>query len=82
MNKKTIKNIETVIAKSNAKTDKEKARLSHTIVMALGQGVELPTKSLEWALNKHNAIMFRIGTVIPTPAFVNIQNNFLAVDMF
>lgn len=77
MNKKTIKNIETVIAKSNAKTDKEKARLSHTIVTALGQGVELPAKSLEWALNKHNAIMFRIGTVIPTPAFVNIQNNFL-----
>ena len=77
MNKKMIKKIEEVIAKSNAKTDKEKARLSHTIVTALGQGVELPAKSLEWALNKHNAVMFRIGTVIPTPAFVNIQNNFL-----
>ena len=77
MKKNTIKKIEEVIAKSNAKTDKEKARLSHTIVTALGQGVELPAKSLEWALNKHNAIMFRIGTVIPTPAFVNIQNNFL-----
>ena len=77
MNKKMVKKIEEVIAKSNAKTDKEKARLSHTIVTALGQGVELPAKSLEWALNKHNAVMFRIGTVIPTPAFVNIQNNFL-----
>ena len=77
MNKKMIKKIEEVIAKSNAKSDKEKARLSHTIVTALGQGVELPAKSLEWALNKHNAVMFRIGTVIPTPAFVNIQNNFL-----
>ena len=77
MKKNTIKKIEEVIAKSNAKTDKEKARLSHTIVTALGQGVELPAKSLEWALNKHNAVMFRIGTVIPTPAFVNIQNNFL-----
>ena len=72
-----IKKIEEVIAKSNAKTDKEKARLSHTIVTALGQGVELPAKSLEWALNKHNAVMFRIGTVVPTPAFINIQNNFL-----
>lgn len=77
MKKNMIKKIEEIIAKSNAKTDKEKARLSHTIVTALGQGVELPAKSLEWALNKHNAIMFRIGTVIPTPAFVNIQNNFL-----
>lgn len=77
MNKKTIKKIETIIAEANAKTDKEKARLSHTIVTALGQGVELPAKSLEWALNKHNAVMFRIGTVVPTPAFVNIQNNFL-----
>lgn len=77
MKKSMIKKIEEVIAKSNAKTDKEKARLSHTIVTALGQGVELPAKSLEWALNKHNAVMFRIGTVIPTPAFVNIQNNFL-----
>ena len=77
MKKNMIKKIEEVIAKSNAKTDKEKARLSHTIVTALGQGVELPAKSLEWALNKHNAVMFRIGTVIPTPAFVNIQNNFL-----
>ena len=77
MNKKTIKKIEAVIAQSNAKTDKQKARLSHTIVMALGQGVELPAKSLEWALNKHNAIMFRVGTVVPTPLFVNIQNNFL-----
>lgn len=77
MNKKTIKKIEEVIANTNAKSNKEKARLSHTIVTALGQGVELPAKSLEWALNKHNAVMFRIGTVIPTPAFVNIQNNFL-----
>ena len=77
MKKNTIKKIEEVIAKSNAKTDKEKARLSHTIVTALGQGVELPAKSLEWALNKHNAVMFRVGTVVPTPAFVNIQNNFL-----
>ena len=77
MKKNMIKKIEEVITKSNAKTDKEKARLSHTIVTALGQGVELPAKSLEWALNKHNAVMFRIGTVIPTPAFVNIQNNFL-----
>ena len=72
-----IKKIEEVIAKSNAKTDKEKARLSHTIVTALGQGTKLPAKSLEWALNKHNAVMFRIGTVVPTPLFVNIQNNFL-----
>ena len=77
MNKKTITKIEAVIAQSNAKTDKQKARLSHTIVMALGQGVELPAKSLEWALNKHNAIMFRVGTTVPTPLFVNIQNNFL-----
>lgn len=77
MKKNTIKNIETVIAKANAKTNKEKARLSHTIVTALGQGVKLPTKSLEWALNGRNAVMFRIGTVIPTPAFVSIQNNFL-----
>ena len=77
MNKNTIKKIETVIANVNAKTDKQKARLSHTIVMALGQGVELPAKSLEWALNKHNAVMFRVGTVVPTPLFVNIQNNFL-----
>ena len=28
MNKKMVKNIETVIAQSNAKTDKQKARLS------------------------------------------------------
>ena len=77
MNKKMVKNIETVIAQSNAKTDKQKARLSHTIVMALGQGTDLPVKSLEWALNKHNAVMFRIGTLLPTPIFVNIQNNFL-----
>ena len=45
--------------------------------MAVGQGTELPAKSLEWALNKHNAVMFRIGTVLPTPLFINIQNNFL-----
>lgn len=77
MKKNMIKKIEEVIAKSNAKSDKEKARLSHTIVMALGQGTELPAKSLEWALNGRNAVMFRIGTVVPTPAFVNIQNNFL-----
>ena len=77
MNKKTIKNIETVIAKANAKTDKEKARLSHAITMAVGQGTLFPAKSLEWALNKHNAVMFRIGTLLPTPIFVNIQNNFL-----
>ena len=77
MNKKTVKNIETVIANTNAKSDKERARLSHTIVMALGQGVELPAKSLEWALNGRNAVMFRVGTVVPTPLFVNIQNNFL-----
>lgn len=77
MNKKMIKKIEEVIAQSNAKTDKEKARLSHTIVTALGQGVELPTKSLEWALNGRNAVMFRVGTVVPTPLFINIQNNFL-----
>ena len=77
MNKKTIKKIEAVIANANAKTNKEEARLSHTIVTALGQGVELPAKSLEWALNKHNAVMFRVGTVVPTPLFVNIQNNFL-----
>ena len=77
MNKKMVKNIETVIANANAKTNKEEARLSHTIVMALGQGVELPAKSLEWALNGRNAVMFRVGTVVPTPLFVNIQNNFL-----
>ena len=77
MNKKMLKNIETVIAQSNAKTNKEEARLSHTIVTALGQGVELPAKSLEWALNGRNAVMFRVGTVVPTPLFVNIQNNFL-----
>ena len=77
MNKKTIKKIEAVIANANAKTNKEEARLSHTIVMALGQGVELPAKSLEWALNGRNAVMFRVGTVVPTPLFVNIQNNFL-----
>lgn len=72
-----VKNIETVIAQSNAKTDKEKARLSHAITMAVGQGTLFPAKSLEWALNKHNAVMYRIGTIHPTPIFVNIQNNFL-----
>ena len=77
MNKKMVKNIETVIANTDTKTNKENARLSHTIVMALGQGVELPAKSLEWALNGRNAVMFRVGTVVPTPLFVNIQNNFL-----
>ena len=77
MNKKTIKKIETVIVQSNAKTDKQKARLSHVITTAVGQGTDLPVKSLEWALNKHNAVMFRIGTLLPTPIFVNIQNNFL-----
>ena len=77
MKKNMIKKIEEVIAKSNAKSDKEKARLSHTIVMALGQGTELPAKSLEWALNGRNAVMFRVGTVVPTPLFVSIQNNFL-----
>ena len=77
MNKNTIKKIETVIANANAKTNKEEARLSHTIVTALGQGVELPAKSLEWALNGRNAVMFRVGTVVPTPLFVSIQNNFL-----
>ena len=77
MNKKMVKNIETVIAQSNAKTDKQKARLSHVITTAVGQGTGLPVKSLEWALNKHNAVMFRIGTLLPTPIFVNIQNNFL-----
>ena len=77
MKKNMIKKIEEVIAKSNAKSDKEKARLSHTIVMALGQGTELPAKSLEWALNGRNAVMFRVGTVVPTPLFINIQNNFL-----
>ena len=77
MNKKMVKNIETVIANANAKTNKENARLSHTIVMALGQGKRLPAKSLEWALNGRNAVMFRVGTVVPTPLFVNIQNNFL-----
>ena len=77
MNKKMVKNIETVIANANAKTDKEKARLSHAITMAVGQGTLFPAKSLEWALNKHNAVMYRIGTIHPTPIFVNIQNNFL-----
>lgn len=77
MKKNMIKNIETVIANTNAKSDKQKARLSHTIVMALGQGTELPAKSLEWALNGRNAVMFRVGTVVPTPLFVSIQNNFL-----
>ena len=77
MNKKMIKKIEEVIAKANAKTNKEEARLSHTITMAVGQGTMLPVKSLEWALNKHNAVMFRIGTMLPTPIFINIQNNFL-----
>ena len=77
MNKKMVKNIETVITQSNAKTDKEKARLSHAITMAVGQGTLFPAKSLEWALNKHNAVMYRIGTIHPTPIFVNIQNNFL-----
>ena len=77
MKKNMIKNIETVIANANAKTNKENARLSHTIVMALGQGKRLPAKSLEWALNGRNAVMFRIGTVVPTPLFVSIQNNFL-----
>ena len=77
MNKKTIKKIEAVIAQSNVKTNKEEARLSHTIVTAVGQGTDLPVKSLEWALNKHNAVMFRIGTLLPTPIFVNIQNNFI-----
>ena len=77
MNKNTIKKIETVIANANAKTNKENARLSHTIIMALGQGKRLPAKSLEWALNERKAIMFRINTVVPTPLFVNIQNNFL-----
>ena len=77
MNKKTIKKIEEVIANTNAKSDKEKARLSHTITMAVGQGKRLPAKSLEWALNGRNAVMFRVGTVVPTPLFVSIQNNFL-----
>ena len=77
MKKNMIKKIEEIIAKSNAKTDKEKARLSHTITMAVGQGTLFPAKSLEWALNKHNAVMYRIGTIHPTPIFVNIQNNFL-----
>ena len=77
MKKNMIKKIEEVIAKSNAKSDKQKARLSHTITMAVGQGTNFPVKSLEWALNKHNAVMFRIGTMLPTPIFVNIQNNFL-----
>ena len=72
-----IKKIEEVIAKADAKTNKENARLSHTIVMALGQGKRLPAKSLEWALNGRNAVMFRVGTVVPTPLFVSIQNNFL-----
>ena len=77
MKKSMIKKIEEVIANAKAKTNKEEARLSHTIVTALGQGVELPAKSLEWALNGRNAVMFRIGTIVPTPAFVSIQNNFL-----
>ena len=77
MKKNMIKNIETVIANTNAKSDKQKARLSHTITMAVGQGTMFPVKSLEWALNKHNAVMFRIETMLPTPIFVNIQNNFL-----
>ena len=77
MKKNTIKKIEAVVEKANAKTNKEKARLSHTIVMAIGQGTELPAKSLEWALNGRNAVMFRVGTVVPTPLFVSIQNNFL-----
>lgn len=77
MSKNTIKKIETVIANADAKTNKENARLSHTIVMALGQGKRLPAKSLEWALNGRNAVMFRVGTVVPTPLFVSIQNNFL-----
>ena len=77
MKKNMINKIEEVIAKSNAKTNKENARLSHTIVMALGQGKRLPAKSLEWALNGRNAVMFRVGTVVPTPLFISIQNNFL-----
>ena len=78
MNKKTIKKIEEVIANTNAKSDKEKARLSHTITMAVGQGTEIPVKSAEWALNRNDAVMYRIETVAhPTPIFVNIQNNFL-----
>ena len=77
MNKKMVKKIEAVITQSNAKTDKQKARLSHVITTAVGQGTDLPVKSLEWALNKHNAVMFRIGTLLPTSIFVNIQNNFL-----
>ena len=77
MKKNMIKKIEEVIAKADAKTNKENARLSHTIVMALGQGKRLPAKSLEWALNGRNAVMFRVGTVVPTPLFVSIQNNFL-----
>ena len=78
MNKKTIKKIEAVIANTNAKSDKEKARLSHTITMAVGQGTEIPVKSAEWALNRNDAVMYRIETVAhPTPIFVNIQNNFL-----
>ena len=78
MKKKTIKKIEAVIANANAKSDKEKARLSHTITMAVGQGTEIPVKSAEWALNRNDAVMYRIETVAhPTPIFVNIQNNFL-----
>ena len=77
MKKNMIKKIQEIIANTNAKSDKEKARLSHTITMAVGQGTEIPVKSAEWALNKHNAVMFRIGTLLPTPIFVNIQNNFL-----
>ena len=73
-----IKKIEEIIANTNAKSDKEKARLSHTITMAVGQGTEIPVKSAEWALNRNDAVMYRIETVAhPTPIFVNIQNNFL-----
>ena len=78
MKKNMIKKIEAIIAQSNAKSDKEKARLSHTITMAVGQGTEIPVKSAEWALNRNDAVMYRIETVAhPTPIFVNIQNNFL-----
>ena len=78
MKKSMIKKIEEIIANTNAKSDKEKARLSHTITMAVGQGTEIPVKSAEWALNRNDAVMYRIETVAhPTPIFVNIQNNFL-----
>ena len=78
MKKNMIKKIEEIIANTNAKSDKEKARLSHTITMAVGQGTEIPVKSAEWALNRNDAVMYRIETVAhPTPIFVNIQNNFL-----